>query len=322
MEQEIQNPQEKEPREKAVAFLFATLDRPVSKLEEFPEQLNEEIENLDRYKDIFEQVKELPKEELPLAIFHLIKRTADVNANEQKGNGVLIDSMKAGNLECAGRTMIVSRLFENLNVDHRIAKPYGHSMILFEQDEDTVVYFDANNNLYFTFPRSALKGYTGDENLQECWLEDYQPREKDTYHGGNSVMRHMMVMNPHDGILQAYLNNAGAALNGNKEFKEDEVKVDKASAEAMHEVKAVLLGGNQIPDEFYVEGEKEFKASEEEKKFIKQQAMQMYNDSTSKEEFAKQLLTLNKLWESFPYMHSENDRTNKAYDWYEKLSSM
>lgn len=312
---------EKDPQERAVEFLHQTIGQSKGEIESFPDHLFYAIEQLDRYKDIFDQVKELPKNKLPLAVFHLIQKSADTHPDVVQGNGVLINSMQAGNLECAGRTMIASRLFTNLGFEHMNAKPYGHSMIIFEQDEDTLVYFDANNDLYFSFPKSALKEYQATSALEECWLEEYTPREKDFYEGKNSVMRHMMVMPPDAGILQAYVNNAGAALNGNAEFINDDIKEDKQAADAMHAVEDLLLREQKIPDQFYQEGEKEKEREDEEKKLLRNQATELYHASSSREDFSLKLLALKDLWASFPYLGTDEDKLKRADLWYDQLSA-
>jgi len=66
--------------------------------------------------------------------------------------------MKQGHLECAGRTLVASTFLQEHDINHAVVSAPGHALIIIEQSPDTLVYFDANNNLFFTFPKSALQG--------------------------------------------------------------------------------------------------------------------------------------------------------------------
>ncbi|MFH1632237.1 MAG: hypothetical protein ABIA47_04475 [bacterium] len=309
---------EKESYQKALDFLYKTLGLPVDELDQFPQHLFSEIEKLERYKEIMFKVKELPKSEVPLAVFNLIKKGADNPKPEPKGNGVLLDSMRTGDLECAGRSMIVSQIFKNLGVEHAVAIPYGHSMILCEADDDTLVYFDSNNDLYFTFPKEALKGYKGLGDMAECNLMDYAPRDKDFYFGKNGAMRNMMVLPPEEGVLHGYLGNAGAALDGSPEFENDNIPVDKSAADAFREIRGQLLKEFTVPDSFYEKGQGEEKRQREKSK---EEALRIFKKSLNAEEFADQILKVDELWKGFPYLEGEDAKRNIAGEWYRKLGA-
>lgn len=173
--------------------------------------------------------------------------------------------MQQGHLECAGRTSIASTYLQSRNIEHTAIQAPGHTFLIIEQAEDTLVYFDANNNLYFTFPREALEGYQDISTTAECKLKEYNPRESDFYDGVGTVFDHFVVMPAQEGRGRVYLGNVGAALNGNKEFETSGIIENKALIPAVNEMESNIYGENEILNSFkdkmeeliYIEEEKD-----------------------------------------------------------------
>ena len=124
-------------------------------------------------------------------------------------------------------------------------------MIIIEQSPDTLIYFDANNNLYFSFPKSALSGYEGTDKLTECELKEYTPRDNDFYDGIGAVFPHFVTMSPKEGVGRRYLGNVAAALGGNKEFEMSGIEKDKDKEEAVKEIEKQIYGENNVLENFY-----------------------------------------------------------------------
>lgn len=222
-------------------------------LENFDKQLGEATKTLPRYKQIEEQLKGEKNEELPYELFKTLKKNSDkIQTNESMpGDGSLITSMKQGNLECAGRTLIASTYLQGRDFNHAIVSAPGHAFIIVEQSPDTLAYFDANNNLFFTFPKQALEGYKGIETTSECRLKEYSPRETDFYDGVSTVFSDFITMPAKEGVGRQYLGNISAALNGNKEFETSNIVVDKEASGATQQIEEEIYGKNEVLDNYY-----------------------------------------------------------------------
>ncbi len=186
-----------------------------------------------------EALKDVPDERLFQEVFNAVSRRADHADEIEDGpdDGVLVSSMRHGHLECAGRVMIASTYLSERGVPHAIAQPPGHSMMIHQVDEDTMAYADPNNDLYFTFPKKALRGYEDVNVTANCSISEYVPREKDVVDGDGSVFDRFLVSSPKRGILESYLGNVQAALAGNEEFKNSGIVKDEGAADEVGTLK-------------------------------------------------------------------------------------
>ncbi len=222
-------------------------------LDAFDEQLEKATKTLPRYQEIENELKAGKNEELPYELFKTLKTDSDKTKADESAprDGSLITSMKRGNIECAGRTLIASTFLQGYNFNHVIVSAPGHAFLIIEQSPDTLAYFDANNNLFFTFPRQALEGYKGIETTSECRLKEYSPRETDFYDGASTVFSDFITMPAKEGVGRQYLGNVAAALNGNKEFETSGITVDKEASEATKQIEEKIYGKNEVLDNYY-----------------------------------------------------------------------
>jgi len=222
-------------------------------LNNFNEQLEKATKTLPRYREIENEIKTDENEELPYELFKMLKTDSDkIKVDESiPKDGSLITSIKQGNLECAGRTLIASTFLQEHNFDHVVASAPGHALLIIEQSPDTLAYFDANKNLFFTFPRQALEGYKGIKTTSECRLKEYFPRETDFYDGVSTVFPDFITMPVKEGVGRQYLGNVSAALNGNKEFKTSNIVVDKEASKATQQIEEEIYGKNEVLDNYY-----------------------------------------------------------------------
>ncbi len=260
-------------------------------VDNFDEILKEATKSLTQYQEIEEELKDIESKELSHELFKIIKKDSDKKqdyAEDAPNDGVLIESMKQGELQCSGRTLIASTFLQEREIKHTPVTATGHAFLIIEQPDeaDTLIYFDANNNLYFTFPKSALGGYNGAEESAECKLKDYTPREKDFFDGVNTVFSNFVVMPAQEAVGRQYLGNVAAALDDNDEFKKTKYIFDedeeisefdkKELSEVVHKIEANVYGGkNEVLENFYArfEGEdglekKESKRTETEREAI------------------------------------------------------
>ena len=260
-------------------------------VDNFDEILKEATKSLTQYQEIEEELKDIESKELSHELFKIIKKDSDKKqdyAEDAPNDGVLIESMKQGELQCSGRTLIASAFLQERGIKHAPVTATGHAFLIIEQPDeaDTLIYFDANNNLYFTFPKSALEGYNGVEESAECKLKDYTPREKDFFDGVNTVFSNFVVMPAQEAVGRQYLGNVAAALDGNDEFKktkyifdEDEEisEVDKKElSEAVRKIEANIYGGkNEVLENFYTrfEGENGLEKKENERTEAEREAI-------------------------------------------------
>jgi len=220
---------------------------------DFNKKLADSTASLPKYQQIKERLQGVDKQELPYELFKALQKKADEAQVESAGpkDGVLIKSMRQGSLECAGRTLIASTFLQEQCVDHAVVSAPGHSFLIVEQSQDTLVYFDANNNLFFTFPREALTGYKGSEISAECQLNDYVPGDKDFVDGINTVSPRFISMPPQEGVGRQYLGNIEAALNGDEEFRTSGIEKDEEVAKALEQMQTEIYGENDVYNNFY-----------------------------------------------------------------------
>lgn len=239
-------------------------------LDNFNEQLEKATKDLPKYQQIEKQFAGGKNEELSYELFKTLKTDSDQGKTNKSmsGDGSLIKSLKQGNLECAGRTLIASTFLQEHKLDHVVVSAPGHAFLIVEQSPDTLAYFDANKNLFFTFPRSALEGYKGMETTSECRLKEYIPRQIDFYDGLGTVYSDFITMPAKEGIGRQYLGNVTAALNGNKEFETSDIAVDKGASKATQKIEEEIYGKNEVLDNYYSKVED----------LIKRQEIQMEDD--------------------------------------------
>jgi hypothetical protein len=222
-------------------------------LGDFDEKLKRAIKSLPRYQQIQVILEGVEKKNLPYELFKVIKKEYDdeqIYDKDVPKDGTFVMSMKEGPIECTGRASIASTYLQEHKINHVVVTEPGHALIIIEQSPDTLIYFDANNNLYFSFPKSALLGYEGTDKLTECELKEYTPRDNDFYDGIGSVFPHFVVMSPKEGVGRRYLGNVAAALGGNKEFETSGIAKDKEKEEAIKEIEKQIYGENKVLENF------------------------------------------------------------------------
>jgi len=286
-------------------------------LDNFDGQLKESVKSLPKYKEIEAKLKNVDKKDLPHELFNLLKKDADKKEIDQKKprDGVLIKSMKQGHLECAGRTLIASTILKEHNIDHTVVTAPGHSFVVIEQSLDTLAYFDANNNLFFTFPKEALTGYGGTQTSSECRLKNYIPRETDVVDGINTAFSHFVTTPAAEGVGRQYLDNVTAALSGNKEFETSGVTTDKELSKTTEHIQSELYGKNSVLDNFYskIEGllNIEELQTEDDKKIIGKTLQKNPDRNSFVEEFTR--ILKGQKGDRIPYIKNASDNQKKNY---------
>jgi hypothetical protein len=237
-----------------------------TKLDDFEGTLIEATKALPRYQEIEQRLEGVEVQDLPYELFKLLQSNADTEKldPDTPQDGVLIKSMQSGHLECAGRTLIASTYLQSRNIEHTTIQAPGHTFLIIEQAGDTLIYFDANDNLYFTFPKQALEGYQDINTLAECKIQEYTPRESDFLDGTNTVFDHFVAIPAQEGRGRVYLGNVAAALNGNKEFKTSRIAENKGLILVLNEIEASIYRENAVLNSFRDRME-ELKHIEEEK---------------------------------------------------------
>lgn len=283
-----------EAKKIASKTLFETLGVEQTGLKEFPEALKTEVRKLPQYQMLKDKLSSTPPDQLVYEAFKLMKRSSDVKQDDENipDDGVLIRSMKQGKLECAGRVLITSTFLNDQGVKHSVANGPGHSFIISEIGEDTIAYTDPNNNLYFTLPRIALKGYEGGGTTSECRIESYQPRTDEVVDGMNTPFTHFLTLPPGEGVARQYIGNVGAALNGNEDFKKSNIIMDKEAANAIPELEIDVLGDNPILNNFYERMEDLLATGDAQSASDKKLIVELFRSKPNKEEFSSMLASI------------------------------
>ncbi|MCK5510448.1 hypothetical protein KAI65_02805 [Candidatus Parcubacteria bacterium] len=264
-------------------------------MDDFNEILESATKSLPKYQEIEKMLSCVEKQKLPYELFKILKKEADVNMQNDLNipeDGALFESMKQGMLECAGRTLVASTFFQEHSVDHVAVSAPGHSFLIIEQSEKTLIYFDVNNNLFFTFSRSALKGYEGISTSKECQLKEYAPRKTDFYDGINTTFSHFLAMPAKEAIDRQYLVNVAAALNGNKEFSKSNIQVDKDAAEAVFQIEKEIYGENFVAENFYSKMDNLFESQKLQEENDKRVINKILKEHPTRDEFINFLPTL------------------------------
>jgi len=293
-----------------------------TKLDDFEGTLIEATKALPRYQEIERSLEGVEAQDLPYELFKLLQSKADTEELDPDApqDGVLIKSMQSGHLECAGRTLIASTYLQSHNIEHTTIQAPGHTFLIIEQSGDTLVYFDANGNLYFTFPKQALEGYQDIKTMAECKIQEYTPRELDFWDGTSPVFDHFVVMPAQEGRGRVYLGNLAAALNGNEEFTTSGIAENKDLIPAVNKIKTNIYGENKVLDSFRDRME-ELKHIEEEKnendrsfisKFFNQ-----HPDNPTEEQFINYFLdnldNYNYLGKRMPFIKNTKDEQKVAF---------
>jgi hypothetical protein len=285
-------------------------------LDDFESALIEATKALPRYQEIEQRLEEVEVQDLPYELFKLLQSKADTDELDPDApqDGVLIKSMQSGHLECAGRTLIASTYLQSRNIEHTTIQAPGHTFLIIEQAGDTLIYFDANGNLYFTFPKQALEGYHDINTMAECRIQEYTSRESDFLDGTNTVFDHFIVMPAQEGRGRVYLGNLAAALNGNKEFKTSSIAENKDLIPAVNEIEASIYGENVVLNSFRDRMEAlkniEEEKNESDKAFINK-FFKQYHDNPTEEQFINYFLdkldNYNYLGKRMPFIKNAKD---------------
>lgn len=308
------DPRAKETAEKA---LWHSLNTKQMEIGSFPSALEHAVQQLPRYKQIRERLERKPVG--GYEIFKMIQRAADepIVGENIPDDGVLVRSMQSGKLECAGRVLIASKLLEEFGVSHNVVMAPGHSMILVEEDADTLAYMDPNNDLYFSFPREALQGYQGAGKIAECRLLPFTPRAKDRVDGMNSIFSHFVVTPPKQGTVRQYLDNVQQALHGQAdEFKHSQIPVNPEAANAVETLAQEILGKSDPTVEQFRERTEELQ-SEAHAKTDRYHAeiIKLSLRHPKREEFISAFIqeVQGDLGESIPYIQHASDAVRREY---------
>lgn len=255
----------REARMRAEKAILESLDLDSdASLDNFQEKLRVAIESIPRYQELEKKMADVPPEKLPYELFKMLQRSADSpdSYDQEKAlheDGVLVKQIKQGSpLMCAGRVMIASAILQKCGIEHSVVSTIegdekdasGHSVILLNVGEDKLAYFDAQNNLYFTFPKSALRGYEGSEKTSKCILEEFTPDKNDVIDGLNSINTKFITSPPSEGVASQYLTNISAALGDNEEFAHSGIVPDSEAKEAVDQIKNELIGENIILEKY------------------------------------------------------------------------
>ena len=158
--------------------------------------------------------------------------------------------MRYGVLDCAGRTSVSSIIMQDLGIKHVVGWAPYHAIIIIETNSTTMTYFDANNDVYFSFPKAALEGYSSSMDVTECKIKEFHPRNEDVFDGINRTWRHFVTMPPTEGISRQYLRNVSAALSGNKEFAKSNIETDVDASNGIPPIEKELFGSNSVLESF------------------------------------------------------------------------
>ncbi|TAN58398.1 hypothetical protein EPN15_01140 [Patescibacteria group bacterium] len=324
-----------EAKKKAVKVILETLDLDpaVADLENFQELLKKAVESLPRYKELEEKLENVSPENLSYELFKTIQRSADIHLTEERKeylpkDGVLIKSIKQGSpLMCAGRILISSTFLQNRGIEHNVVSTFegdendvtGHSVMLLNIDKDVLAYFDPANDLYFTFPKTALRGYEGLAKTSDCYLEEYAGTAGNNIDGINSINRRFISMPADKGIGRQYLNNVSAALGGNKEFASSDIERDSEAKDAVDRLKNDFVGHDPILEKFHEQAEDLIKQFKEKQVLKKLAVLRILNENLDNKDgfilsLAENFTTNNDLTETYPYLKNapENIRRQAA----------
>lgn len=315
--QEPEKETSSEARNIAESTIMKSLGREREELGNFDEQLKSAAKELPRYREITERLSAVEQAEVPYELFKTLRRSTDTASLDPDApkDGVLVKSMERGQLECAGRAMIASTYLQERGVPHVAAHAPGHAFLVIDQSPDTLAYFDANNNLYFTFPKSALEGYQGADTITECRLKEFVPRDSDVRDGINTVFSHFIAIPAQEGMGRQYLGNVAAALLGRDEFEQSGIETNPEAATAVRQIETSLYGSNKTLEYFQAQ-EEGLVYDEDQKTAADRQIIQEYvQKHPGKENFVSSFEPelLSKIIDRIPYLKHAPEAQKQEY---------
>lgn len=313
------SPEDVNRAKKAAAEFLGVKDE--KELENLDKILEGKIKELPRYQEIVKKLANVPDDSVVEELFKLIKREADPEDLETFNPEALSDNkflklLLHEKLACAGRTAIASTFLQERGIKHSVAQGPGHAFAIIEKDSDTLAYFDANNNLYFTAPKSAFEGYSGADQTSDCRITDYTPRDSDVSDGMNPAFNHFVLIPPAEGIARQYYLNVGGALNGNKEFESMNVEKDEKAAEAVTEVGRAMLGENAIFERYFDDMDENIKEREARKAVFDATIKDVANTAKNKDDFIEMFtVAINKsdIGEQLVYLKNAPEEKRRQY---------
>lgn len=276
-----------EARRRSWEFIMNDINAsPDSRQEDFSVLFDAAIKKLPRYRELVDRLGDVPSELLGYEVFKLLRKSSDpADVPQGRGDGVLIFSMKTGRLECAGRVAIAAAYLRERQIPHAVLGAPGHSLLLVGQDSTTLAYVDPNNDLYFSFPREALRGFKDFETPAKIVLQSFTPRPQDIVDGRATVFTELLVMSSHEGVGRQYLGNVRAALDGSPEFTDSSITVDREASEAVAECIDEYYGRNAVIEDF-INHTKSGKVIEQEKRQkLRRKVKALYRGFPSRNEF-------------------------------------
>lgn len=292
-----------EIRARSESAIWDSLNITDGNIENFEEELHQAIERLPKYQEIMQELEAVEQQDIPKRLYELLEKK---ETDKDENDGVLIKSMKEGTLHCAGRTMIASRVLEHSNIKHWLVSAPDHIMILIQPIEETLIYFDPNNNAGFSFAADSLYGFTGGDEYQKCNLVDVRIRENDESWGDGYTFEQGGLMPVNFGEVRSYLDNLKCALYKTQEFEHTDIEQDEEAGDYIEEIKKELLD-EHILAEFNEHREYMEKSLKEKDVFTKEYVkifLKAFKDVSEKEEFVEKLLSefSGDFWQQFPNM--------------------
>lgn len=233
---------------RALDVVGRTLNQTNLDAENFSQALTQAVRSLPQYATLERSVQASTPEDTARQIFDALRALPLRTSDDAPDDGVLVSSMAQGTLRCAGRTLLGSTWLTQHGVRHwvtsTIAGGTGHSVLVIETSPTTLAYCDAQNNLFFTFPRTAMSGDVQPPASRHT-LHDFNPGELD---GLSSMSRTFVLMEPTIGLASQYLDNVQSALDAHRDdesratFAGSVVTPDATLAQAMPHLKKRILG--------------------------------------------------------------------------------
>lgn len=306
--------------EKAKKTVLQTMELgDLEDLTNFSEKLSLAIQGLPQYKTLEEKMAEVKESDLALEMFRFVREANDVEVEDLENiptDGVLLSSIRQGHIECAGRTFIASTYLQSRGFPHVVVEAPSHSMLVLEVSQDTLAYCDANHNLFFTFPKSALKGYGGVGVVSECELEEFIPRSTDVVEGFDLPYSQFICVPAQEGVGRQYLGSVKACLAGLPEFENTGIEKDEFAAEMVDQIEQEIFGE---PDErlvnFYESDGEAVEQRDNLNKKIQGKVRSIFFESNSADDFFSKFVAFIKSEEGryFPYLKNASDQVLKSY---------
>ena len=197
---------------------------------------------------IYEAIKDIPDDFSKIQTLFALISSPDSVSNQQmmeilppgferlerfetheNGFGVLPHFMNASKkLNCAGRSLITSSVLNKLHINHFIASPDEHSLVIIHiPNTDQRVYSDPQQGLLFTFPNSALKKEEGDVHSGAKVEIDLTQAQAPITNGIGLTHKSFVLYKPDEGITEQNMSNTISALG--KNWLEKDYSAEKAN---------------------------------------------------------------------------------------------